>query len=85
MTMTELKKVPEQSGDRIDHVISTEAGELATVGNREVAHQYNMRLLREAIDGIGMGRYQWQLFFTCGFGFVVDQVSQCLPQDNLLC
>lgn len=30
--------------------------------------------IQDAIEAIGMGRYQWQLMVSCGFGFVVDQV-----------
>ena len=34
----------------------------------------NEVVVDQAIDAIGMGRYQWQLLFSCGFGFLVDQV-----------
>lgn len=34
----------------------------------------NNALVAEAIEAIGFGKYQWQLTFTCGFGFLVDQV-----------
>ena len=34
----------------------------------------NAALIQDAIEAIGMGRYQWQLMVSCGFGFVVDQV-----------
>lgn len=34
----------------------------------------NHVLVTEAIEAIGFGKYQWQLTFTCGFGFLVDQV-----------
>lgn len=34
----------------------------------------NHALVTEAIEAIGFGKYQWQLTFTCGFGFLVDQV-----------
>lgn len=37
----------------------------------------NEALVQDAIETIGMGRYQWQLMVSCGFGFVVDQVSAC--------
>ncbi|KAF2148108.1 putative sugar transporter [Myriangium duriaei CBS 260.36] len=30
--------------------------------------------ISRAIETIGMGRYQYQLLFTCGFGFIVDQM-----------
>ena len=34
----------------------------------------NAAVIQDAIEAIGMGRYQWQLMISCGFGFVVDQV-----------
>ncbi|KAL4748347.1 hypothetical protein BDW72DRAFT_214851 [Aspergillus terricola var. indicus] len=34
----------------------------------------NQLVVDQAIDAIGMGRYQWQLLFSCGFGFLVDQM-----------
>lgn len=39
----------------------------------EVEH-INLAIVTEAIEAIGFGKYQWQLTFTCGFGFLVDQV-----------
>ncbi|KAL4805427.1 major facilitator superfamily domain-containing protein [Aspergillus unguis] len=34
----------------------------------------NQLVVDQAIEAIGMGRYQWQLLFSCGFGFLVDQI-----------
>ncbi|KAH8702349.1 major facilitator superfamily domain-containing protein [Talaromyces proteolyticus] len=34
----------------------------------------NLIVAHHAIERIGMGRYQWQLLVTCGFGFLVDQM-----------
>lgn len=34
----------------------------------------NVLLVHHAIESIGMGKYQWQLLTTCGFGFLIDQV-----------
>ncbi len=31
------------------------------------------RLLNKAIQDIGMGRYNWQLFVLCGFGWFADK------------
>lgn len=44
------------------------------------------RLLNKAIQDIGMGRYNWQLFVLCGFGWFADKyVSlpswQCIDYD----
>lgn len=33
----------------------------------------NHVIVDNAIEVIGMGRYQWKLTVSCGFGFVVDQ------------
>lgn len=32
------------------------------------------QLLNDAIQDIGMGRYQWHLFFVAGFGWLSDNV-----------
>jgi hypothetical protein len=34
----------------------------------------NEQIVSQAIESIGMGRYQWSLAASCGFGFLVDQV-----------
>lgn len=31
------------------------------------------RLVNKAIQDIGMGRYNWQLFVLCGFGWFADK------------
>lgn len=35
----------------------------------------NTAIINGLIEEIGFGRYQWNLFVTCGFGFMLDQVS----------
>ncbi|KAI5819596.1 membrane transporter [Pyronema omphalodes] len=35
--------------------------------------------INKAIQEIGMGRYQWGLFFTCGFGWFMDSLWQSIP------
>jgi MFS family permease len=32
------------------------------------------KLINRAIQDIGMGRYQWQLFALCGFGWLADNL-----------
>ncbi|KAL4799463.1 major facilitator superfamily domain-containing protein [Aspergillus venezuelensis] len=34
----------------------------------------NQLVVEQAIEDIGMGKYQWWLLFSCGFGFLVDQI-----------
>lgn len=31
------------------------------------------RLINKAVQDIGMGRYNWQLFVLCGFGWFADK------------
>lgn len=40
------------------------------------AHTRNLVVVNHALGEIGFGKYQWKLFCTCGFGFLLDQVSQ---------
>lgn len=30
-------------------------------------------VINRAIQDIGMGRYQWELFILCGFGWLADK------------
>lgn len=47
----------------------------------DAATLHNVAVINNAIEMCGMGRYQWQMFFTCGFGFFVDQVrEELMPQ-----
>lgn len=31
------------------------------------------KIINKAIQDIGMGRYQWELFVLCGFGWLADK------------
>ncbi|POR31849.1 Putative MFS-type transporter PB1E7.08c [Tolypocladium paradoxum] len=47
-------------------------------------YEIKSKLINKAIQDIGMGRYNWQLFILCGFGWFADNlwlqgVSLCLP------
>ena len=48
-----------------------------TVTSRQGANppDFNQLAINNAIEAIGMGRYQWQLMVSCGFGFIADQAS----------
>ncbi|KAE8361094.1 major facilitator superfamily domain-containing protein [Aspergillus caelatus] len=48
---------------------------------------FNQLAINHAIEAIGMGRYQWQLMVSCGFGFIADQmllvsISLVMPQAS---
>ncbi|OJJ61376.1 hypothetical protein ASPSYDRAFT_56700 [Aspergillus sydowii CBS 593.65] len=53
--------------EALEPVKSVAQGTVDVLASNEV-------VVDQAIDAIGMGRYQWQLLFSCGFGFLVDQM-----------
>ncbi|KAI1502807.1 sugar transporter [Biscogniauxia marginata] len=53
-------------------------------GQRLTEYELKSKLINKAIQDIGMGRYNWQLFVLCGFGWFADNlwmqgVSLTLP------
>ncbi|GAT20091.1 sugar transporter [Aspergillus luchuensis] len=46
--------------------------DIATSG-KDTAYDRKAKLINRAIQDIGMGRYQWQLFALCGFGWLADK------------
>jgi len=53
-------------------------------GEKFTAYEMKSKLINKAIQDIGMGRYNWQLFVLCGFGWFADNlwmqgVSLTLP------
>ncbi|KAL8306190.1 hypothetical protein RB597_003242 [Gaeumannomyces tritici] len=53
-------------------------------GTQWSAYEMKSKLINKAIQDIGMGKYNWQLFFLCGFGWFADNlwmqgVSLTLP------
>ncbi|CAJ2502903.1 Uu.00g102970.m01.CDS01 [Anthostomella pinea] len=53
-------------------------------GQRWSEYELKSKLINKAIQDIGMGRYQWQMFVLCGFGWFADNlwmqgVSLTLP------
>lgn len=41
----------------------------------QLAEESNRLVVDEAIEAIGFGKFQWQLTFSYGFGFLVYQVG----------
>lgn len=66
------KQEPEELVTDVSRRSSTAEGELFREADHVLHH--NTAVFNHAIEQLGFGRYQWQLFFTCGFGFLVDQV-----------
>ncbi|KAH7026127.1 sugar transporter [Microdochium trichocladiopsis] len=53
-------------------------------GHQWTSYELKSKLINKAIQDIGMGRYNWQLFILCGFGWFADNlwmqgVSLTLP------
>lgn len=58
--------------------------EVAMSGH-DTAYDRKSQVINKAITDIGMGRYQWELFVLCGFGWLADNlwlqgVALTLPQ-----
>ncbi|KAI9870221.1 MAG: hypothetical protein M1830_004511 [Pleopsidium flavum] len=61
--------------------------DLAASGH-DAAYDRKSKVINKAIQDIGMGRYQWELFVLCGFGWLADNlwlqgVALTLPQLTL--
>jgi hypothetical protein len=46
------------------------------------AYERQSRIVNRAIQDIGMGRYQWELFVLCGFGWFADKYDFLLIWSN---
>lgn len=49
--------------------------DIATSGH-DSAYDRKSKVANKAIQDIGMGRYQWQLFVLCGFGWFADNLCE---------
>lgn len=64
------------SGDAFasDPGISVKTVALVEEGHVDPCYQAKAQLLNDAVQEIGMGRYQWHLFIVAGFGWFSDNV-----------
>ena len=60
--------------DHGDTKASRTAASLVLQGNTDPAYEGKARVLNQAIQEIGMGWYQWQLFVVVGFGWASDNL-----------
>jgi len=77
-------------GDNIVHGLTIEnlRAEIESdlsAGGLDSAYDRKSKVINKAIQDIGMGRYQWELFVLCGFGWLADNlwlqgVALTLPQ-----
>ncbi|KAJ5723946.1 hypothetical protein N7488_001981 [Penicillium malachiteum] len=66
--------LPDTSSHLTIEIIRAEVdAEMASSGLDSVYDRKAM-VINRALQDIGMGRYQWQLFFLCGFGWMADNL-----------
>ncbi|KAL1983385.1 hypothetical protein VTN96DRAFT_10367 [Rasamsonia emersonii] len=78
---------PEYSEMTIETIRAEVEREVAASGH-DTAYDRKAKVINLAIQDIGMGRYQWELFILCGFGWLADNlwlqgVALTLPQLSL--
>lgn len=91
-----------QKGDDLGKPITPVAGNTNVTTVEYTKHpglgdvDRNIRVIDEAVEAIGVGRFQWQLALSCGLGFLADQVGPAisppkpliqaaLPRDDVGC
>ncbi|QSS61881.1 sugar transporter [Histoplasma capsulatum] len=62
------------SGWTVEAIRAEVESDAATSG-RDTAYDRKSKVINLAIQDIGMGKYQWQLFVLCGFGWLADNLS----------
>ncbi|KAH7173167.1 putative sugar transporter [Fusarium flagelliforme] len=62
-------------GVPLKHSSSHRNGEVTTFDDADGATLHNHEVINKAIQAIGFGKFQWQLTFSCGFGFLMILVS----------
>lgn len=78
--MLQLESTPEYTIDNLRKEVRRGNGEKKKL----TAYEMKSKLINKAIQDIGMGTYNWQLFVLCGFGWFADNlwmqgVSLTLP------
>ncbi|KAG9233231.1 major facilitator superfamily domain-containing protein [Amylocarpus encephaloides] len=54
--------------------LRAEISEDVAVSGHDSAYDIKSKVINKAIQDIGMGRYNWQLFVLCGFGWFADNL-----------
>ncbi|KAF2738161.1 membrane transporter [Polyplosphaeria fusca] len=76
--MADTQKLPEEfkGEDRRASVASLSEAPAAVLeeGTLDPVYEAKARILNKAIQDIGMGKYQWQLFIVIGFGWASDNL-----------
>ncbi|OJD15083.1 hypothetical protein AJ78_04630 [Emergomyces pasteurianus Ep9510] len=61
------------SGLTLEAIRAEVESDVATSGN-DTAYDRKSKVINLAVQDIGMGKYQWQLFVLCGFGWLADNL-----------
>lgn len=71
-----LTKTSSEESDSITTLESLRAEVDADVSasGHDSAYDRKSKVVNKAIQDIGMGRYQWELFVLCGFGWFADNL-----------
>ncbi|KAL6705810.1 hypothetical protein ACN47E_006448 [Coniothyrium glycines] len=70
-------KIIEEDKTTISHEVPAEQQGPVSVlddGSLDPVYEAKAKVLNKAIQDIGMGRYQWQLFIVIGFGWAMDNL-----------
>ncbi|GIJ99210.1 hypothetical protein Aspvir_001340 [Aspergillus viridinutans] len=65
--------IPERSHLTIEALRAEIESDVAASGHN-TAYDRKSKVINRAIQDIGMGRYQWELFCLCGFGWLADNL-----------
>ncbi|OAL43219.1 MFS general substrate transporter [Pyrenochaeta sp. DS3sAY3a] len=70
------KKIEEESHDATQDVPPTQNAPISVLedGSLDPVYEAKAKVLNKAIQDIGMGRYQWQLFIVIGYGWSMDNL-----------
>ncbi|KAL2867980.1 putative sugar transporter [Aspergillus lucknowensis] len=77
-----------QEGHLTLEILRAEVENDIAPSGHDSAYDRKAKVINRAIQDIGMGRYQWELFVLCGFGWLADNlwlqgVALTLPQLSL--
>ncbi|CBF77418.1 hypothetical protein AN4482.2 [Aspergillus nidulans FGSC A4] len=77
-----------QNGHLTLEILRAEVENDLVASGQDSAYDRKSKIINRAIQDIGMGRYQWELFCLCGFGWLADNlwlqgVALTLPQLSL--
>lgn len=80
-SVSDEKRESKTFGVPLNYSESHANGIITTMDGVNAATLHNHEVINKAIEAIGFGKFQWQLAFSCGFGFLVDQVRSiiCSP------